>query len=123
MSLPDTAEYWDDVKNGHTYMGTYYTHAPNVECGHKHPFEAKLLGDVTCPSCLYHIRKGAITNIPEGKTLTKKEKKHLRYIEEREKLYGRCSCGELRTIRVNKVKDIKFLGCVKYPECKVTSSL
>ncbi len=123
MSLPDTAEYWNDVKRNYPYVGPDFYHIPNIDCGHRHLFEAKLLGDVNCYSCLKLIKEGVEHNLNEGKTLTKKEKKYLRYIEEQEKLYGRCSCGELRTIRVNKVKDIKFLGCTNYPKCKITSSL
>jgi len=46
MSLPDTAEYWWDVKASQDRIKFVFTHIPGADCGHYHVREAKLLGDI-----------------------------------------------------------------------------
>lgn len=129
MSLPDSAEYWQDVKKKKLpYNGPDYYHIPNAECGRKHWHEAKAIGDVNCTDCLKLINEGYIHNLPEGKTefRSKGEIKRQAKAEqeklEREKL-GKCSCGCQRVIRTNKIDNIQFLGCSNYPKCKITSKI
>lgn len=123
MCLSDTAEYWQDVKRNYPYTGTNFYHIPNVDCGHRHMFTAKLLGDVNCYSCLKLIKEGYIHNLREGITISKAEKKRLAYIKSQETLYGRCSCGGLRMKRRNNKSQQEFLGCNNYPKCKITINL
>ena len=127
MAMSDTAEYWNDVKSNYPYSGPNYYHIPNVDCGHRHLYEAKKLGDINCHSCLKLIKDGYVCNLPEGISESNSAKKRRlaneRYIEEQEKLYGRCSCGCLRTVRVNSITKNKFLACTNYPKCKKTYSL
>ena len=121
--MTDTAEYWEDVKRNYPYIGPDYYHIPGYDCGHRHLYEAKKLGDVNCNACLKAIKEGYVHNLPEGKTLSKSEKKRLSAIKKQEELYGKCSCGHLREIRVNITTKVKFLGCSDYPKCKLTTSL
>ena len=49
MSLPDTAEYWRDVKtvtNKHVFM-----HIKGKDCGHFHVAESKELDEIDCYAC------------------------------------------------------------------------
>jgi ribosomal protein S27E len=49
MSLPDTAEYWWDVKkqiNKHVF-----THIKNQDCGHFHVTESDELSEIDCHAC------------------------------------------------------------------------
>jgi len=119
MALSDTAEYWRDVKS-HPYAGPNYFHIPGAECGHRHMFEAKRIGDVNCRGCLKLIKAGYVHNLPEGITVSKAEKRRLAEVKEAEKKYGRCECGALFTPRKNKQTGESFLGCSNYPKCKNT---
>lgn len=123
MSLPDTAEYWNDVKRGYPYMGPDYFHVPGFKCGHRHLYEAKKLGDVNCRGCLKLVEQGHDPELPPGKTLSRSERKRLAHEKEQEKLHGRCECGSLRTVRLNRGTGEKFLGCLSYPGCRKTTSL
>jgi ssDNA-binding Zn-finger/Zn-ribbon topoisomerase 1 len=123
MALTDTAEYWNDVKNNYPYTGPNYFHVTGFECGHRHMFIAKKLGDVNCRGCLKLIEQGNDPKLPPGKTLSTGEKKHLAWEKQQEELYGRCECGSLRTIRMNKLTSKKFLACQSYPKCKKTTNL
>lgn len=58
MSLPDTAEYWWDVKKRTTSFKKVFTHLPNVDCGHFHVHEAKHLDEVDCYACLKMLKNG-----------------------------------------------------------------
>jgi len=49
MSLPDTAEYWWDVKKH--FEKKVFTHAPGLMCGHFHVTESKELQDIDCYAC------------------------------------------------------------------------
>ena len=127
MSLPDTAEYWQDVKSREPYTGRNFYHIPGANCGHRHLFEAKKLGDVNCFACLELIAQGYEHGLEEGKTdfRSKSQKKRDRKEElariEREK-FGKCTCGHCRVKRKNKITGQFFLGCSNYPKCKITSS-
>lgn len=49
MSLPDAAEYWQDVKkqnNKHVF-----THIKGKECGHFHVTESNELNEIDCYAC------------------------------------------------------------------------
>lgn len=128
MALTDTAEYWQDVKNNYPYTGQDFYHIPNANCGHRHLYEAKKLGDVNCYSCLKLIENGYEHGLQEGKTdfRSKGQKKRDRIAEqakiEREKL-GKCICGSRRVKRINSITKEYFLGCSNYPKCKVTSKI
>jgi len=127
MALTDTAEYWWGVKRNYPYVGPNYYHIPGAECGHRHLFEAKRLGDVNCYSCLKLIKEGYDHKLPEGITESKSAKRRRlreeREIAEMEKLYGRCVCGALRTERKNSNTGELFLGCTRYPICKITAKI
>mgnify|MGYP006373230459 CR=1 FL=1 len=128
MSLPDTAEYWWDVKSHRPYMGTQFYHIPNADCGHRHLNLAIKLGDVNCHSCLKLIESGFEHQLPEGKTdfRSKGQRKRDKIAEkvkiEQEKL-GKCTCGCWRVKRTNKLSGNIFLGCSNYPKCKLTKTL
>ena len=49
MSLPDTAEYWQDVKRGSNKH--IFTHIKGKDCGHFHVAESKELDEIDCHSC------------------------------------------------------------------------
>lgn len=123
MCLSDTAEYWQDVKRNYPYTGPNYFHIPNAECGHRHYHLAKRLGDVNCKACLKLIKEGYDHKLPEGKTLSRAERKRLAFTIEQEKKYGRCECGALRIKRTNRATKEEFLGCRNYPKCKKTSKI
>lgn len=119
----DTAEYWNDVRRNYPYIGPNYFHIPNHDCGHRHLHIAKKLGDVNCKSCLKAIAAGVEHGLPEGKSISTAEKRRLKAVKQQEKLYGRCSCGSLRTVRVNKILKRSFYACTNYPKCKITTNI
>lgn len=122
--MTDTAEYWNDIKSHSNKIQIQFYHIPNVECGHHHYHDAKRLGDVNCYSCLKLIKSGLIHNLPEGKTISKSERKRLAIVKEAELKYGRCLiCNSLLTPRNNKSLGKTFLGCTNYPKCKYTKSI
>ena len=55
MSLPDTAEYWWDVKKPRDTK--VFIHAPGLECGHKHHVESKELREIDCYACKELLEK------------------------------------------------------------------
>lgn len=122
--MSDTAEYWDDVKsNRHEYTGRKFYHIPNADCGHKHHFDAKKLGNVNCFACLELIKNGHVHGLEEGTYYTQRERKIIAK-ENRQKEFdkknGICLCGSQWVIRNNTVTGIEFLGCSNYPKCKNT---
>ena len=117
----DTAEYWQDVKRNYPYCGPNYFHIPNYDCGHRHLYIAEKLGDVNCNSCLKAIAEGVEHSLLEGKTISRSEKNRLAAIKHKEELYGRCTCGALRTIRTNTKTKKTFYGCTNYPKCTITT--
>ena len=123
MSLPDTAEYWNDIKESFNRVKPIFAHIPDADCGHYHVRNAKRLGDVSCHACLRMIDKGYDHKLKPGVTLSRGQKKQIREIKKQEKMYGRCSCGALRISRTRHKDGKKFLGCSKYPECKITSNI
>ena len=50
MALPDTAEYWWDVKK--SLNKRVFVHIPGKACGHHHVIESKELNDIDCYACL-----------------------------------------------------------------------
>lgn len=129
MSLPDTAEYWQDVKRPRMpYIGPDYYHVPGAECGRKHWYEAKAIGDVNCKDCLKLIEAGYDHGLPEGKTdfRSNSQKKRDAQIEkqrlENEKL-PKCTCGHRMMKRTNRATKEEFYGCTNYPKCKNTSKI
>ncbi len=49
MALPDTAEYWNDVKRQSNKK--VFTHAKGLECGHYHVSESDELQYIDCYTC------------------------------------------------------------------------
>lgn len=130
MSLPDSAEYWWDVKASKPYRGiVQFYHIPNAECGHHHYNDAQKIDDVNCHACLKLIKEGYEHNLPDGKTdfRSKGQKKRDRQHElakiEHEK-YGKCGhCDGFLKSRFNSVRKTFFLGCENFPKCKFTKQL
>ena len=130
MALTDTAEYWQDVKKNYPYVGPNFHHIPNADCGHRHLFEAKRLGNVNCYACLELIKNGYAHGLEEGEYMTKGEKKRKnakdrvkQKILETEKQYGKCVCSGRWVTRQNKSTQESFLGCSNYPKCKCTKKI
>lgn len=126
MSLPDSAEYWQDVKRNYPYTGKQFYHIPGADCGHRHLHEAKKLGNINCFACLELIKNGYDHGLEEGTYLTRSERKHQAAINKRNEFnekYGKCSCGCEWVIRKNKSTGQEFLGCNNYPKCKNTKPI
>lgn len=126
MSLPDSAEYWWDVKSHSPYMGRTFYHIPGADCGHRHLHEAKKLGNVNCFACLELIKNGYAHGLEEGTYLTHGERKRQAARTKKKEFdekNGKCPCGCSWEIRVNKSSGKPFLGCCNYPKCKNTKSL
>jgi hypothetical protein len=60
MSLPDTVEYWWDVKKHFSNPKRVFTHAPGLECGHFHVSESKELDEIDCHACKKLIEQDPI---------------------------------------------------------------
>lgn len=73
MSLPDTAEYWWDVKQKYTYKGKTWVHFIKSPCGHFKPGTrnsntSKFIENITCPACLKLLKaNGNIYNLKKAK--------------------------------------------------------
>jgi len=127
MSLPDTAEYWWDIKNRPCRIpNKTMVHIPQSECRHFNSITgntriSKYLNDITCYECLSMLKaSGNIYNLIEGTSPRQqseidKEKHRFRF--------GKCICGSPLCERINKSTQHKFLGCTNYPKCKNTKSI
>lgn len=58
MSLPDTAEYWWDVKRKSSRMP--FVHIKGFDCGHFHVTESKKLKEVDCYACKKEIENNPV---------------------------------------------------------------
>jgi ssDNA-binding Zn-finger/Zn-ribbon topoisomerase 1 len=125
--MPDTAEYWFDVKSKRT--SNMFRHAKGVICGHNHNTkDTEYIDDVECHACIKIIKEGNTANLLNGKApetyyMSKIEKKLYNKRKAFILTYGKCDCGANWKIRENKEKKIQFLGCANYPNCKKTKSL
>lgn len=109
MCLPDTAEYWWDVKGASQRRKDkhVFTHKKGLECGHFHVYESKKIKQVDCHACI-KILKETIHNYDE--------------VMNPPPPYGLCKCGgELRLKKNTKTKEL-FLGCSNFPKCRYTTS-
>lgn len=112
MSLPDTAEYWWDVKGFDRKQKRIFTHIKGIECGHYHVYETKEINKIDCHSCMKILYE--MQDIKE------------QLIHENEKIkypYGKCSCGGIFKKRKNNLNNQQFLGCSNYPKCKKTKPI
>lgn len=112
MSLPDSAEYWWDVKGYNRPSKHIFTHIEGIECGHYHVYETKDVSEIDCHAC-----KKVLVEMPEIKEQLMVENEKEKYPN------GRCSCGAAFTKRKNKSNGNEFLGCSRYPKCKNTKTL
>lgn len=104
MSLPDTAEYWWDVKSRSARGGNPMVfHDPDFICDNpKREFhcDAEYLEDMNCSKCKRNAKEHG-TKLQSSK----------------------CECGKQMVERINKSNGNKFLGCSDYPKCKKTKSI
>jgi ribosomal protein S27E len=115
MSLPDTAEYWWDVKKRNINRKEPFLHIKGYDCGHFHVVSTKKLHQVDCRACLKHIE-----NTPE---LKQRIEQHNQAVYNNKYKFGKCKCGEPMCERINKITNQKFLGCSNYPQCKNTKTI
>jgi len=111
MSLPDTAEYWWDVKGYNRSFKHTFTHIKGIECGRYHVAETDVISHIDCKNC-----KKILAEMPEIKKDI--EDKY----EKRAFPNGKCQCGGAFVERTNKSNGNKFFGCSKYPKCKKTKN-
>lgn len=131
MSLPDTAEYWQDIKSSFGRTKHKFTHVPNFDCGHHHIFDATYISEVDCYSCLEALKNGLDHNLKSAEDLARKienrrqQKANKRKKKAIKKLPNNpiCSCGFVMIKRENKTSHAKFWGCSQYPICKQTKPL
>lgn len=112
MSLPDSAEYWWDVKGYNSKPKHVFYHIKGVECGHYHVFETDEVLTIDCRAC-----KKILSERPD----LKKELEDA--MEKRLSPYGKCSCGGTFRIRKNHSTKELFAGCSNYPKCRKSKSL
>lgn len=139
MSLPDAAEYWQDVKRhrGAFSGGPCFTHIKNIECGHFHKYESNDIDKIDCHACKKILKEDLIL---VGVLEFENEKEVLKNIKRQEHRqqqiiasnkqkalknakHGICKCGFPFEKRMNKQSREYFLGCGNYPKCKETKSL
>jgi ssDNA-binding Zn-finger/Zn-ribbon topoisomerase 1 len=102
MSLPDSAEYWWDVKGHNRSWQPRYLHLTGKPCGKTTGGETDNLDDVSCRHCkkTEQFKKLLALDTPP-----------------------KCTCGYTMTKRVNSVTKQSFWGCRNYPKCKNTKPL
>lgn len=149
-SLPDSAEYWWDVKKRRgPYLGPDYRHHPTFTCNHYSTLTGNTkrtpyMEDITCRECRSAVAQGNMEgvlpgNAPEfyylSKTQQKKERKRRaeqnsrqQHAENRKKqlaasglLCSRCQSEMVK--RTNGATGQQFLGCSKFPKCKYTKPI
>lgn len=125
MSLPDSAEYWWDVKRNRSSGPNTFFHAKGLDCGHNHNVETAYIDDVTCYACKKIIAENPPDNMkpgpaPEAYYLRGKDR--TRYFARKAFIeqHGHCSCGYDWAIRTNSKDRTQFLGCSNYPKCRKT---
>lgn len=112
MCLPDSAEYWWDVKGRNRTTKHVFTHIKGVPCGHYHVNETDCVELIDCRSC-----KRILDELPEIK--------HKLELDFNKYFYpnGKCSCGGAFKERINSSNGNNFLGCSNYPKCKNTKQI
>jgi hypothetical protein len=131
MSLPDTAEYWDDIKRSSGYTGPTYYHIPGYECGRKHWYEAKYIDQVNCTECKLALRNGythTLKSAEQHRADDERKKRKILKKRIRKSIKDRpdnpvCSCGFAMIKRKNTKNGTEFYGCSNFPICKNTVSL
>ena len=126
MSLPDSAQYWDDIKKRSPYMGEIFFHIGEM-CSHYKPetgniLTSKYLNDINCYACKKLIKEnGNIYGLIDG--VSKREQKAID--KEKHKFrFGKCpKCENPLRKRMNKIQNVEFLGCSNYPKCNHTQNL
>ena len=127
MSLPDTAEYWWNIKTSR--MPNMFRHGKGINCGHNHNvMDTEYIEDVECNACKKMIKEGLTNGMIEGKSpemyyMSNSEKKRFKKQKAFIEKYGKCPCGCNWQIRKNNKTGQEFLGCINYPSCKNTKSL
>lgn len=134
MSLPDTAEYWNDVKKRHnSYRGKLFYHHPTYQCSHINVVTGNIQripykNGINCFECLKAIEEGNLegikaNEIPPTYFMSKKERKVYNEQQKTNKTFGKCDCGEEFHIKVNRTNLKLFLGCSTFPKCRKTKSI
>tara|TARA_R110000868_G_scaffold14426_4_gene67188 strand:+ start:14156 stop:14533 length:378 start_codon:yes stop_codon:yes gene_type:complete len=112
MSLPDTAEYWQDVKKHFNTNKHVFTHIKGKDCGHFHVMESKELDEIDCHAC-----KKIIESEPELKLYLEKNN-GARYLVHRKKKgfklssvikFGKYKCKTVQWIIDNDPSYFKWL--------------
>ena len=134
MSLPDGAEYWQDVKASHYHSKHVFTHIPGIQCGHFHVDEGIEPESITCNTCktllnerpvemmVLMAEKKAIEQVKEQRRHNNKVKKLKQKLRKKAQ-HGVCSCGYPFMPRTNSANGNNFLGCWNFPVCKNTKPL
>lgn len=134
MSLPDGAEYWQDVKASNSHSKYVFTHIPGIQCGHFHVDEGVEPESITCHACktilndrpvemmVLMTEKAAIDQADAQRRHNNTVKKQKHKLRKKAK-HGICSCGYPFVLRRNSSNGTQFLGCWNFPVCKNTNPL
>lgn len=126
MSLPDTAEYWWDIRSTKAYKGPY-VHIKAYDCGHHHKCETDNLFEVDCPACKKHILGDPVLvdrmNLQELEFKAKHRRKAQIKWKRKYRDNPDCpNCGFVMLKRTNKTTGKPFWGCCQYPNCMSTKA-
>jgi DNA helicase-4 len=126
MSLPDGAEYWQDVKGHFNRSPVSMGCSKFTGCEYKGNYFTYDIEQVTCHWCKAHMTDEIKAE------MAKRHQQQLDATANRIKLAdeklisvnGACpKCGNPLTIRKNGKTSEKFRGCIKYPQCKHTEPI
>jgi len=130
MSLPDGAEYWQDIKAS---SNRYHpTHASINVCHLTNGSTSNLPEHIDCHYCKKLMTPESIAD------MAKLESNRIRNLEHRTRQKRKkikdgwlkkypnnpiCECGFPMLERTNRKDQTKFFGCCQYPICKNTKSI
>ena len=99
-------------------MKVQFVHGYSLPCKHKQSGDLNqtdYVGSITCPECIDILSMGWIFGMRDGidTGLVLTPNKNTEY----------CPCGGKWILRINKDKDVRFLGCSRFPKCKNTKTI
>lgn len=130
MSLPDGAEYWQDVKSGSNSYRYQPTHSTFAKCHLRGNFYTHDASRVDChfcialmtPEVLEKMAKAHANNLGNREHAAKKKFNKVQSKGAKAHGLGLCKCGHYRVKRVQRATGTPFKACSNYPICKITEN-
>ena len=111
MSLPGTAEYWQDIKAPSNKR--IFTHVKGKDCGHFHVCESTELSEIDCFACKKIIENNETLKSQLEKNNGKRHKEHRKKVGFRLSSIIKFGKYKGQTLQDIITKDLKYFNWLK----------